>query len=210
MLGDDFPAALEAATEGNEEAFALIWRSSHPVLLRYLRVIAGNLAEDAASDVWLKALRSLNSFHGDERGFQHWLIAIAHNHVRDLARRRMARPETLVGKDPRFEHLTVADAAEAVLEQRSTDAALLLVATLPPAQAQMVALRVLIGMDVAEVAEIVGRSRGAVRVSVHRGLKTLAGRLRGDGQQHPPPRSLPPADDAQPGVTVKVTRSLSG
>jgi RNA polymerase sigma-70 factor (ECF subfamily) len=38
----------------------------------------------------------------------------------------------------------------------------------------MVMLRVVAGLDVAVVADIVGKSPGAVRVSVHRGLRALA------------------------------------
>jgi RNA polymerase sigma-70 factor (ECF subfamily) len=41
----------------------------------------------------------------------------------------------------------------------------------------MVTLRILVGMDVAEVAALVGRSPGAVRVAVHRGLKRLREQL---------------------------------
>jgi RNA polymerase sigma-70 factor (ECF subfamily) len=38
----------------------------------------------------------------------------------------------------------------------------------------MVALRVIVGLEVAEVAAVVGKSSGAVRVAVHRGLRRLA------------------------------------
>jgi RNA polymerase sigma-70 factor (ECF subfamily) len=49
-----------------------------------------------------------------------------------------------------------------------------LVATLPPEQAEMVMLRVVAGLDVATVAELVGKKPGTVRVAVHRALKSLA------------------------------------
>jgi len=176
-LGERFPAILEQAAAGDREAFALLWRATHPVLLRYLRVIGGPNAEDVASETWLKAIRALASFHGDEPGFRGWLVVIARNHVRDLARSAGRRPETLSpdlhdepgGLEP--------DAADVVLERMSTQAALQLVAGLPQSQAEMVALRVIIGLDVADVARIVGRSPGAVRVAVHRGLRTLADQL---------------------------------
>jgi RNA polymerase sigma-70 factor (ECF subfamily) len=56
----------------------------------------------------------------------------------------------------------------------STDRAIAMVRRLPPDQADMVMLRVVAGLDVAVVADIVGKSPGAVRVSVHRGLRALA------------------------------------
>jgi RNA polymerase sigma-70 factor (ECF subfamily) len=48
------------------------------------------------------------------------------------------------------------------------------VATLPPDQAEMVMLRVVAGLDVAVVADLVGKKPGAVRVAVHRALKSLS------------------------------------
>ena len=59
-------------------------------------------------------------------------------------------------------------------EREATAAALRLVATLPRDQAELVMLRVVAGLDVAAVAEIVGKKPGAVRVAVHRALKSLA------------------------------------
>ena len=55
-----------------------------------------------------------------------------------------------------------------------TQAALALVAQLSPLQAEVIALRVMAGLDVEAVARLVGRSPGAVRVAAHRGLRRLA------------------------------------
>ena len=64
-----------------------------------------------------------------------------------------------------------------MLGGQSTRAALALVAELPPDQAEVVALRVLAGLEVAEVARIVGKRPGTVRVLAHRGLRRLAERM---------------------------------
>jgi RNA polymerase sigma-70 factor (ECF subfamily) len=56
-----------------------------------------------------------------------------------------------------------------------------LVAELPPDQAEVVALRVVGGLEVAEVAKIVGKRPGTVRVLAHRGLRRLAGRVEAAG-----------------------------
>ena len=73
------------------------------------------------------------------------------------------------------------DPVAAVLEAHSTRAALALLAELPPDQAEVVVLRVVGGLEVAEVARIVGKRPGAVRVLAHRGLRRLARRLEGAG-----------------------------
>jgi RNA polymerase sigma-70 factor, ECF subfamily len=179
MLGDRFETVLHAAAGGDQEAFGELWRSAHPPLLRYLQVMCGDSADDVASETWLRAIRALDRFEGDENAFRGWLVVIARNHFRDIVRRAARHREEL--SPDLTEHLSVvdpADTAEAVLERRGTAAALRLVATLPPDQAELVVLRVVLGLDVADVARIVGRSPGAVRVAVHRALRTLAGRLR--------------------------------
>ena len=69
------------------------------------------------------------------------------------------------------------DPAAGAVEGFSTRAALAVVATLPPDQAEAVVLRVVAGLDVDRVAEIMGKRPGTVRVLTHRGLRRLAERL---------------------------------
>jgi len=180
-LGDDFADVLRAAAAGDRPAFARLWESAHPGLVRYLRVVCGPDAEDIASETWMKAMRGLATFSGDEPSFRGWLAVIARNHLADVRRRATRRPEQL---HPEIDDQALplsGDAAELALEQLSTEQALRLVASLPPAMAEMVALRVVVGLDVAQVAQIVGKSPGAVRVAVHRGLRALAGQMDPDG-----------------------------
>jgi RNA polymerase sigma-70 factor (ECF subfamily) len=178
-LGERFPTVLAAAAEGDSRAFAELWRVTHPVLLRYLRVVCGDQAEDVASETWLRAVRALPSFVGDEQAFRGWLTVVARNHARDLARRAARHPETLTAEPPLPGRATAPDAADEALERLGTQRALRLLADLPAAQAEMVALRVIVGLEPADVGRIVGRSPGAVRVAVHRALGTLARRLTG-------------------------------
>jgi RNA polymerase sigma-70 factor (ECF subfamily) len=66
-----------------------------------------------------------------------------------------------------------ADIAEAVVDRLDTDAALHLVAQLSPLQAEVIVLRAVADLPVEDVARIVGRTPGAVRVAAHRGLSRL-------------------------------------
>lgn len=180
MLGERFDEVLGRARSGDGQAFGEIWRDAHPMLLRYLRVTAGITAEDVASHAWVRVIESLGTFTGDEPGFRRWLVTIARNHHLDQVRRTGRRPERLVG-----DVVTVVDdfgpaapdTAAVAEQQLSTDDALRLIATLPGDQAEMVMLRVVMGLGVAEVAEVVGRTPGAVRVAVHRSLRRLADQL---------------------------------
>jgi len=170
---DDLSAAVKAAAGGDEEGFAVLWRSLNPALLRYLRVLVGAVAEDVASETWLQAARDLHGFDGDGPAFRGWLFRIARHRAIDDRRRAARRPEDAAGTvegDARWAR----DAAAEALERSGTDWALGLIATLPRDQAEAVMLRVVAGLDVATTARGLGKRPGAVRVAAMRGLRRLA------------------------------------
>lgn len=173
MVGPEFGRLLAAAQRGDEQAFAALYRDAQPVLLRYLRVAADpGTAEDVAAETWLTVVRGLERFRGDEQGWRAWLLTTARRRAVDAGRLRDRQPTVPLeqGDEP-----AVAPAAEAVaIEGLDTAAALALVATLPPQQAEAVVLRVVAGLEPKQVAAVLGCSPGAVRVAVHRGLRRLA------------------------------------
>jgi RNA polymerase sigma-70 factor, ECF subfamily len=171
----DLSEAVRAAQQGDEQAFRALYRDLQPRLLRYLRAMVGDDAEDVASEAWLQVARDLQDFEGDDEGFRRWVVTIARHraidHVRRYNRRLPATPmpvEELIG-------LAAADdTAASALETVSTDAAVRLIATLPPGQAEAVLLRVVVGLDAESAAKVLGRRPGAVRTAAYRGLRTLA------------------------------------
>ena len=179
QLGERFPAVLAQAVAGDRSAFGELWRSAHPGLLRYLTVLCGGqAAEDVASDTWLKVIGGLHTFSGDERAFRAWLATVARNTARDRGRYSARHPERLEGLVLEDVAALGSQTEDKAIEVLSTQAAVALVSnTLTPDVAEMVVLRVVIGLDVAQVSDLVGRSPGAVRVAVHRGLKSLADAL---------------------------------
>ena len=155
----------------------MLWRDANPALLRYLRVIAPEAAEDIAADTWVQVVRGLAAFRGDEAAWRAWLFTIARHRAIDEGRRRSRRP---VVSGPGLADVTSPDSpdpADLVLERLSTQAAVALIATLPRLQAEVILLRVVAGLDTPAVARLVGRSPGAVRVAAHRGLRRLAATL---------------------------------
>jgi RNA polymerase sigma-70 factor (ECF subfamily) len=174
VVGEDFPAVLSAAQEGNEAAFTRLWTDTNPVLLRYLRVIAPETAEDVAADTWVQVVRGLRRFRGDEAAWRAWLFTTARRRMIDASRRRSRRKEEPLD-DVQVASLPItADAADLAMERLGTRAAIKLLAGLPPLQAEVILLRVVAGLDYDTVARLVGRSPGAVRVAAHRGLRRLA------------------------------------
>jgi RNA polymerase sigma-70 factor (ECF subfamily) len=171
----NFTEALDAARRGDAGALSALWRELQPALLRYLQAGDPDAAEDLASETWLEVTRRLDRFSGGEREFRGWLFTIARHRLID-ARRRAARHRTApVAWLPDRPGLD--DPAADVLVDLSTQASLRLVSELPPEQAAVVRLRVMAGLDTDEVAEIMGKQPGNVRVLSHRGLRNLARRL---------------------------------
>ncbi len=172
MADFSFEQTLADARSGDEQAFATLWRTLHPPLVRYLRVFAPKIADDVASEVWLQVVRGLRGFSGDEAGFKSWLFTIARNKVTDSARQAARRPIE-VSDDDIAPAAAPDDTAAAAIERFDTEAALALIAKLPPDQAEIIMLRVVAGLEVADVARVVRKSAGAVRVTSHRALHKL-------------------------------------
>lgn len=173
MIGAAFGVTLARAQAGDEAAFASIFRDVQPALLRYLRVIAPE-ADDVAGDTWLQVVAGLAGFHGEEQAFRAWLFTIARHRAADAGRSRARRPAVPLEASGAAEQLTSPDAADLALEAVSARAVVEMVASLPPDQAEIIMLRVVAGLDSGDVARIVGKTPGAVRVAAHRGLRRLA------------------------------------
>jgi len=173
VIGAAFGETLASAQAGSEAAFASIFRDVQPALLRYLRVIASE-PEDVASDTWLQVLAGLGRFRGGEQEFRAWLFTIARHRAADAGRSRGRRPAVPLDTTALEQELTAPDAADQALEAISTQSALALVASLPRDQAEIIMLRVVAGLDASDVARIVGKKPGTVRVAAHRGLRRLA------------------------------------
>lgn len=168
----DLDAVVTAARAGDETAFVVLFRELQPRLLRYLRTLGGADAEDLAADTWAHVVRNLAMFSGDGAGFHAWVFTIAHRRMVDALRAAGRRPVTVTDVLP--ERPDGLDVAGIVEEMVSTEAALALLRQLPEAQAQVLLLRVVAGLDVTMTAAVLGRTPNHVRVLAHRGLRALA------------------------------------
>jgi RNA polymerase sigma-70 factor, ECF subfamily len=174
VIGAAFDATLAAARDGDEAAFTRLFRDIQPALLRYLRVLAPGAADDVAGETWLQVVGALSGFTGGEAAFRAWLFTIARHRAVDWGRRRGRRATVPLEPEDPVERLTAPDAAEAALERMSTRTVLALIATLPRDQAEIIMLRVVADLDTRDVARIVDKTPGAVRVAAHRALRRLA------------------------------------
>jgi RNA polymerase sigma-70 factor (ECF subfamily) len=168
---------IELAKSGDQVALGKIFRRYNSGLVRYLRGLAISHAEDVAGQVWVEVAGSLHRFSGDDEALRRWLYTIARRRMVDVFRSQKRRPEELVAMAQPMGAAESADAwverlewAENVLQQ------------LPQMQAEVVLLRVVAGFSVDEVASMLGKSPGAVRVLAHRGLQRVLEILAGEDE----------------------------
>ncbi len=178
MATTEFAPVLAAAQDGAQWAIAVLWRDLHPRLLRFLRGLDPIVAEDVEADTWLVAARDLAMFRGGERQFRAWMFTIARNRLIDSRRRDARRPSVALPPEALHERPADDDPAVTALDVLSANAAVALVREcLPAHQAEVILLRVIGGLDVDEVAAILGKRPGNVRVLQHRGLRRLAEKI---------------------------------
>jgi RNA polymerase sigma-70 factor (ECF subfamily) len=195
---DDLASALARARSGDEAGFGELWRQLQPRLLRYLRVLNCADPDDVASETWLQVVRDLPTFSGGDEDFRRWLFTVGRHRAIDDVRARLRRPaipmpETIAAAVPDRDLVE-----DQVLHSLSARQAASLLGTLPADQAEAVALRVLAGLDTAAVAGMLGKSSGAVRIALHRGLRALA--------RHPAVQAL--ANDPAAAKTARVTKEV--
>jgi RNA polymerase sigma-70 factor, ECF subfamily len=140
-----------------------------------------SVAEDVTELVFLRALAALPRFREQGEGprstFRAWLFTIARHTIANERRTRRRRPvvpleaATFVaaGRDP----------ADVAAERAELERAWTAIDELPEDRRQAVVLRLVNELTAREIGDIMGRSEGAVRVLIHRGLTTVRARMTG-------------------------------
>jgi len=176
VIEEDLSSLTRAAQHGDEDAFRSLYGAVQPGLLRYLRALVGDDAEDVASETWFHIARDLCGFGGNGN-FKAWALTIARNRALDHLRRQRRRPTVPMPAERLPQITDDRDAGERAAELMSTDTAISLIASLPRDQAEAVLLRVVVGLDAKKAATVLNKRPGAVRMAASRGLRRLAERL---------------------------------
>ncbi|MFC5503466.1 RNA polymerase sigma factor [Lysinimonas soli] len=154
------------------ERFAAVYRELSPRVLGYLRVHGVDDPESVTQDVFLALYPRLPAVTGGEDGVRTLTFSIAHARIVDFHRAAARRPG-LVVLDPETDPRRVPSAEDvhtALAEGRST---LALLERLGDDQREAVSLRIIAELSLAEAAEVMGRSVGAVKQLQRRGLEAL-------------------------------------
>jgi RNA polymerase sigma-70 factor (ECF subfamily) len=152
--------------------FAILYDRHVVAVYRYLLAKVGNVhdAEDLTSQTFLEAFENLGSYRGTGV-VRAWLFRIARNKSVDTFRRR--RPESALSDDDDWIDES-AEMPEAAAERGVLIAQVAEQLThLTPDRADAVALRIFGGLDVGEIAHLMGKPEPAVRMLIHRGIHDL-------------------------------------
>ncbi len=172
--GDDqFQELLARARHGSGQALRSLYDSLNGEVAGYLRVRGATDVGVATNEVFHRAFSRLDRFKGNESGFRSWVFTIAHNLLIDEHRKRIRRPNVVAGIDPGRHDTSGGDVeAEAMARLNSTDVAALLDG-LTESQREVMVLRIVAGLTLAEVADVLGRPVGAVKSLQHRAVESL-------------------------------------
>ena len=163
---------LIAAAQFDPRAFAPIYQSYFDPVYRYCLRCLGDPedAAEATQEVFARALRALPRY--TDQAFRPWLFTIAHNVIADAHRRRGSHPAD-VALSAAFERADPAPGPEeAALSEEARCSVHRYLAQLPPDQRAVVELR-LADLTGKEVAAILSRSLGSVKIAQHRAFARL-------------------------------------
>ncbi len=155
-----------------EEMLVVLYEESYDKVARYIFIRIGNQqeSEDLASETFVKALRSLDSYQ--ERGLpmEAWIFKIAHNIVVDYLRK--VSKKQMVNLD----EVTIADDSnpeEAAVSNDQIARVTKALGGLSPSQREVIALRFFSGLSSTECGKVMGKQPGAVREMQSAAIKSL-------------------------------------
>lgn len=167
------------ARSGSPEAWEELYLAARPQLFRFARVrlATDDQADDAVSETIARAMAAAGRYRPGS-GVLPWLVGICRNVVfetyRSGGRLHSVDPSVFVdqpslsGDQGPAEHAVAEEQAESIRKA---------FARLTEEDQEILALRVLVGLDAEAVAEAVGKRAGAVRMAQSRALVRLRGHL---------------------------------
>lgn len=185
---DPLDELVDGVRRGDRDAIAAVYLDVAPALRGFLRrrVTYGQLADDLVEQTFVELIEGGHRIRGDGRSLRAWLFRAARNDLHDHRKRaerrsdhelRATHTERLADPDPGPE--------EVVADEVTRAQVLAAMEELTPEQREVIELRVIAELSTAQVAEITGRSVGAVKVMQHRAVRALARHLAVHEEDHP-------------------------
>jgi len=166
---------VKAAQDGDMAAFGELFDRYYDVVFRFVLFRVGDrtLAEDIASETFVRGLRRISSVSYMGRDIGAWFITIARNLIFDHVKSSRYRLEQATSDIIELSPSTNGPEQQ-VLDGATNEELLRCVRKLNPDQQECIQLRFLQGLSVAETAQIMDRNEGAVKALQHRAVRRLA------------------------------------
>jgi RNA polymerase sigma-70 factor (ECF subfamily) len=172
MALPDINRELDGLQKLDTQVIAAVYDRYFPDVYRYVYYRLGNesLAEDMASDVFVRLLEAVQSKRGPKTNLKGWLISTAANVIADHLRRIYRRPtESLSESMPDFS----ASLTDEIDRRQQTDSVRQAYAQLTPEQQNVLALRFGDGYSLEETATVMQKQVNAVKALQFRALAAL-------------------------------------
>lgn len=168
--------AFEKAQKLDREAFGLIYDHFSEKLYRFIffRVGHKELAEDILADTFVKAWTKIEQV-SNAKAFTSWIYQIAKNNVIDYYRVKKVTVDLEEVVDILEDASSPIEDANLMIEQRVV---VELIEHLAPDQQQVIRYKFFEDLENIEIAQIMGRSEGSIRVIQHRAIIRLKELLR--------------------------------
>ncbi len=166
------PEVIRRAQESDPHALAAIYERYASDIYRYIyfRVNDHELARDLQSDVFVRMLEGIERYEDRGWSISSWLYRIAHDRMIDVLRRRERLPMVSLDlwgdqiEDPRENDIEIS-AQRSGLERALSQ--------INPVQAQVLRLRYIYDLSIAETARQMGRSEGSIKSLQYRAQQSL-------------------------------------
>jgi len=174
VRNQDESQLIQRARQGDLAAVSELYNLHVDRIYQYVRYRTGDeqTAEDITAEVFLRAIESLGSYTDQGAPFMAWLYRIAHARVIDYWR-SLKRRQTAPLDDPLLQDSLVAtdDAIDVdFLQNRSLWSA---VQQLTDDQQNVIILKFVQGLGNAEIAQVLGKTEGAIKALQRRALEAL-------------------------------------
>jgi len=164
---------IKRAKECDSSAFARLYEYYYQDIYNYIyfRIPDASLAEDLTSEVFIKVLESIDSFTFRGFPFSSWLYRIARNMMVDYFRSHQEPVDLPLEEGVLPAERDTSDVFDRELTQQRLAQAL---SNLTEDQQQVVILRFVDGLSNTDMAQVLGKSEGAIKSLQYRALSSLS------------------------------------
>ncbi len=164
--------AMDGLRSLDPQSVGAIYDQYFPDVYRYVRyrINDDSVAEDIASDVFVRLLEAVKKRQGPQTSLKGWLIATASNAVNDHLRRQYRRPTEVLSESMPDQDSSVTAEVDAREQTRTVQLAY---AQLTPEQQHVLALRFGLGYSLEETADYLKKNTNAIKALQFRALAAL-------------------------------------